>query len=71
MLRQVIPAGSRVGHPTMTPVALTKKAREFDPYTFLATIGDGRKFLAVPKKKTWCSLKETGRTLSSTSKPAK
>jgi CRP/FNR family transcriptional regulator, cyclic AMP receptor protein len=50
MLRQVIPAGSRGGHPTMTPVALTKKAREFDPYTFLATIGDGRKFLAVPKK---------------------
>ena len=28
----------------------TKKKREFDPNTFLATIGDGRKFLAVPKK---------------------
>ena len=34
----------------MTPIALTKKGREFDPHTFLATIGDGRKFLAVPKK---------------------
>jgi CRP-like cAMP-binding protein len=27
-----------------------KKKREFDPNTFLATIGDGRKILAVPKK---------------------
>jgi CRP/FNR family cyclic AMP-dependent transcriptional regulator len=27
-----------------------KKKREFDPNTFLATIGDGRKMLAVPKK---------------------
>src|SRR6266481_6161747 len=27
-----------------------KKKREFDPNTFLATIGDGRKVLAVPKK---------------------
>jgi len=34
----------------MTPIALTKKGREFDPHTFLATIGDGRKFLAVAKK---------------------
>jgi len=50
MLRQIVLAVSRGGHPTMTPVALTKKAREFDPHTFLATIGDGRKFLAVPKK---------------------
>jgi CRP/FNR family transcriptional regulator, cyclic AMP receptor protein len=33
----------------MTPTARAKKAREFDPHTFLATIGDGRKFLAVPK----------------------
>jgi CRP/FNR family transcriptional regulator, cyclic AMP receptor protein len=27
-----------------------KKKREFDPNTFLATIGEGRKILAVPKK---------------------
>jgi CRP/FNR family cyclic AMP-dependent transcriptional regulator len=26
--------------------------REFDPNTFLATIGEGRKILAVPKKRT-------------------
>src|SRR6266849_9148062 len=29
-----------------------KKKREFDPKTFLATIGNGRKMLAVPKKQT-------------------
>ena len=34
----------------MTPTSKAKKAREFNPHTFLATIGDGRKFLAVPKK---------------------
>jgi CRP/FNR family cyclic AMP-dependent transcriptional regulator len=28
----------------------TKKQREFDPDTFLATIGEGRKILAVPKR---------------------
>src|ERR1700719_5288567 len=27
-----------------------KKKREFDPNTFLATIGEGRKILTVPKK---------------------
>jgi CRP/FNR family cyclic AMP-dependent transcriptional regulator len=27
-----------------------KKQREFDPYTFLATIGEGRKFVIFPKK---------------------
>ena len=37
---------------TMTPIAVTKKAREFDPNTFLATIGDGRKMVLVSKKKT-------------------
>jgi CRP/FNR family cyclic AMP-dependent transcriptional regulator len=36
--------------PNMTPTARLKKTREFDPHTFLATIGDGRKFQAVPKK---------------------
>jgi CRP/FNR family cyclic AMP-dependent transcriptional regulator len=34
----------------MPPVAVSKKRREFDPYTFLATIGDGRKSVVVPKK---------------------
>jgi len=38
------------GHPTMTPLVVAKKNRKFDPNTFLATIGDGRKILAVPKK---------------------
>src|SRR5579862_393061 len=30
--------------------ALNKKKREFDPKNFLATIGNGRKMLLVPKK---------------------
>jgi len=34
----------------MTPIAAAKKTRDFDPDTFLATIGDGRKILSVPKK---------------------
>jgi CRP/FNR family transcriptional regulator, cyclic AMP receptor protein len=36
----------------MTPVAAAKKNREFDPNTFLATIGDGRRMVAIPKKQT-------------------
>jgi CRP/FNR family cyclic AMP-dependent transcriptional regulator len=36
--------------PNMTATAKAKKGRGFDPHTFLATIGDGRKFQAVPKK---------------------
>ncbi|HXM20462.1 MAG TPA: Crp/Fnr family transcriptional regulator [Terriglobales bacterium] len=32
--------------------AVNKEKREFDPNTFLATIGDGRKNLAVAKKQT-------------------
>jgi CRP/FNR family cyclic AMP-dependent transcriptional regulator len=40
------------GDTPMTPVAMANKKREFDPNTFLATIGDGRKILAVPKKQT-------------------
>ena len=34
----------------MSPVASSKKNREFDPITFLATIGEGRKSLTVVKK---------------------
>jgi CRP/FNR family transcriptional regulator, cyclic AMP receptor protein len=36
----------------MKPPGPTKKPREFNPRTFLATIGDGRKMLVVAKKKT-------------------
>jgi len=36
----------------MTPVAMANIKREFDPNTFLATIGTGRKILAVPKKRS-------------------
>lgn len=36
----------------MKPAVAIKKKREFDPNAFLATIGDGRKMLAVPKKET-------------------
>jgi CRP/FNR family cyclic AMP-dependent transcriptional regulator len=34
----------------MTPVSVPKKKNEFDPNTFLATIGVGRKFVLFPKK---------------------
>ena len=36
----------------MGSVAVAKKKRTFDPSTFLATIGEGRKIVAVPKKQT-------------------
>jgi len=36
----------------MSSTATIRKNRGFDPNTFLATIGDGRKTLAVPKKQT-------------------
>jgi CRP/FNR family cyclic AMP-dependent transcriptional regulator len=36
----------------MTPRTLAKKDREFNPDTFLATIGDGRRMVAVPQKQT-------------------
>ncbi len=34
----------------MTTVAMAKNTRNFDPHAFLATIGNGRKTLAVPKE---------------------
>jgi CRP/FNR family cyclic AMP-dependent transcriptional regulator len=34
----------------MTPVSMAKNKNEFDPSTFLATIGTGRKFVLLPKK---------------------
>jgi CRP/FNR family cyclic AMP-dependent transcriptional regulator len=36
----------------MTPKAMAKKKRDFDPHAFLAIIGEGRKFLLFPKKQT-------------------
>ncbi len=36
----------------VSPAAATRKTREFDPNTFLATIGEGRKLVSVPKKQT-------------------
>lgn len=35
----------------MARIALAKKAREFDPNIFLATIGEGRKLVAISKNK--------------------
>ncbi len=35
----------------MKRVAAAKKKREFDPHTFLATIGEGRKLVEVKKKR--------------------
>ena len=34
----------------MRPSEAAKKRREFDPHAFLATIGEGRKFVLFPKK---------------------
>jgi hypothetical protein len=36
----------------MGPRAAAKKRRDFDPHTFLATIGKGRKIVSFPKKQT-------------------
>jgi CRP/FNR family transcriptional regulator, cyclic AMP receptor protein len=36
----------------MTPRATAKRRRDFDPHTFLATIGEGRKAILFPKKQT-------------------
>jgi hypothetical protein len=47
-----------------------KKKREFDPTTFLATIGAGRKNVAVAKKKLSLP-KGMGRTRSFISNPAR
>ena len=33
----------------MTPLATSKKGREFNPHAFLATIGEGRRFVLFPK----------------------
>ena len=36
----------------MTPVTMTNRKREFNPNTFLATIGEGRKIVDIPKKES-------------------
>ena len=36
----------------MGPRAAAKKGRDFDPHAFLATIGEGRKFVLFPRKQT-------------------
>src|SRR5437016_14511437 len=36
----------------MAPTAPTRKKSDFDPRKFLATIGEGRKVVAFPKKQT-------------------
>ncbi len=36
----------------MSPIAAARKKRDFDPNRFLATIGEGRKFVLFPKKQT-------------------
>ena len=37
---------------TMTPVERAKHKQDFDPGAFLASIGEGRKFVLFPRKKT-------------------
>jgi len=36
----------------MSPGAIAKKSREFDPEALLATVGEGRKAMLFPKKQT-------------------
>jgi CRP/FNR family cyclic AMP-dependent transcriptional regulator len=50
VLKAIVRAHSRGGHPTMTPVSAPKSKNKFDPTTFLATIGAGRKFVLFPAK---------------------
>jgi CRP-like cAMP-binding protein len=36
----------------MAKRAVVRKVKDFDPNTFLATIGEGRRIVAIPKKQT-------------------
>jgi CRP/FNR family transcriptional regulator, cyclic AMP receptor protein len=45
-----LPEALRKRQETMTPIKATKENNQFDPDTFLATIGYGRKILSVPQK---------------------
>jgi cyclic nucleotide-binding protein len=49
-MRRLAPYGLELW--LMSSAAASKKNRGFDPHTFLATIGEGRKMLSVPKKQT-------------------
>jgi CRP/FNR family cyclic AMP-dependent transcriptional regulator len=42
----------RQDEPMRAPTVLAQKKRDFDPKKFLATIGEGRKVVAFPKKQT-------------------
>jgi len=55
----------------MVSVAVAKKRRGFDPGTFLATIGEGRKSLTVSKKHGDLHAGGKRLTLSSISRKAK
>ncbi len=44
--------GSGLKSDAMSAAAASRNKREFDPATFLATIGRGRKNLVLPKKRT-------------------
>ena len=41
---------SREGKPSVRPAVPVRKKTRFDPWKFLATIGEGRKFVLFPKK---------------------
>lgn len=43
---------SYYSQPDMSPIVVARKKRDFDPNTFLASIGEGRKFVLFPKKQT-------------------
>src|SRR5580693_8345863 len=46
------PLGFRVREKKRMARTATSRKREFDPNTFLATIGEGRKIVSLPKKQT-------------------
>jgi CRP-like cAMP-binding protein len=45
-------APPRQEKPLIAPTVPAKKKRDFDPKKFLATIGEGRRVVAFPKKRT-------------------
>ena len=45
-----IDPANRIARKATGPSLVAKKRRDFDPHAFLATIGEGRKVLAFPKK---------------------
>jgi CRP-like cAMP-binding protein len=49
---EILLDSSYLREPTMPLVIATKTKRDFNPKTFLATIGEGRKIVSVAKKQT-------------------